>query len=53
MSHYNIFIGITNVQGPPGLRGPDGDRGYRGDRGQSGYLVCELVLLYENYNTNN
>ncbi len=38
---YSFFFkGITNVQGPPGLRGADGDRGFRGDPGQQGYLVC-------------
>lgn len=37
---FFFCLGITNVQGPPGIRGPDGDRGFRGDRGQPGYLVC-------------
>jgi hypothetical protein len=41
---YVFFKGITNVQGPPGLRGADGDRGYRGDRGQPGYLVYKYLI---------
>lgn len=50
--YFIIFFlkGITNVQGPPGLRGPDGDPGYRGDRGQPGYLVRIYLNFWKKKN---
>ena len=45
-----LFIGITNVQGPPGRSGPVGDRGYRGDRGQAGYAVGSIVSIGDTHN---